>query len=134
MVYTGYGSDGEARSYCSYPSTDEITSQEMETILNAATQRVQDDTAKDDWDSLDSQWELVNLATSVCAGEYAVPRVSRIDKPSDRMRELEKMYQQFINTINSAPSADDNPAIFTIEAAYLSYPLNSSLDPYESVM
>ena len=134
MVYSGYGSDSGARSYCSYPSITEITANEMETILNAATQRVQDDTAKDDWDSSDAQWELVNLAADVLGGEYAVPRVSRIDRPSDRMRELEKMYQQLIKNINSAASADDNPALINIESQYLSYPLNPDVEDYESVL
>jgi hypothetical protein len=134
MVYSGYGSDSGARSYCSYPSITEISASEMETILNAATQRVQDDTAKDDWDSADTQWELVNMATDVLGGEYAVPRVSRIDRPSDRMRELEKMYQQLIKTINGAPSADDNPSIITIESTYNSYPLNPDVEDYESVL
>jgi hypothetical protein len=134
MTYSGYGSDSGARSYSSYPSLSEISANEMETILNAATQRVQDDTAKDDWDSSDAQWELVNMAADVLGGEYAVPRVSRIDRPSDRMRELEKMYQQLIKTINGAPSTEDNPAIITIESQYLSYPLNPDAEDYESVL
>jgi hypothetical protein len=134
MVYSGYGSDAGARSYSSYPSLSEISTNEMETILNAATQRVQDDTAKDDWDSSDAQWELVNMAADVLGGEYAVPRVSRIDRPSDRMRELEKMYLQLIKTINGAPSTEDNPSIITIESSYLSYPLNEDAEDYESLL
>ena len=54
MVYSGYGTDSGARSYCAYPSITEISSAEMEVLLNAATQRIQDDTAKSDWDSADN--------------------------------------------------------------------------------
>jgi hypothetical protein len=50
------------------------------------------------------------------------------------MRELEKMYQQLIKTINGAPSTEDNPAIITIESQYLSYPLNPDAEDYESVL
>jgi hypothetical protein len=134
MVYNGYGSDSGARSYSSYPSTDEVSDSEMQILLEAATQRVQDDTAKDDWDSGDTQWELVNLAASLFAGELAVPKVSRIDRPSDRVKELEKMYQTLIKTIVGNPFETENKAVFVTQSAYTTYPLNPDVEDYESVL
>lgn len=133
---TNYGTDAGARSFAGFPTVDEISVGMMTGLLEIGTQRVKDDTAKSDWDISNSQWNLVNLAAEIVAAKYSVLKLTSIDKPSDRIKDLEKIYDEIIQTINnSLPDlGEDNPSIQVFVADYQTFPLNPDAATYESVL
>lgn len=133
---TNYGTIAGARSYAGFPTTGEISDDMMTALLEIGTQRIKDDTAKNDWDSSNSQWNLVNLAAEIVAAKLSVLKLTSIDKPNDRIKDLERIYDEILATINNAlpDIGEDNPTKEIFEANYQSYPLNPDADPYTSVL
>lgn len=131
-----YGTDAGARSLCGHPTPEEISNPDMEALLLIGTQRVKDDTARTDWSAANSQWNLVNQAAEIVAAKFAVLRLTSIDKPSDRIRDLERLYDEIIQTINNAlpDPGETSPAFNMFVAAYQTYPLNPDATTYESVL
>lgn len=131
-----YGTDAGARSFCGHPTIEEITTPTMEALLLIGTQRVKDDTARSDWSAANSQWNLVNQAAEIVAAKFGVLKMTSIDKPNDRIRDLERLYDEVIQTINNAlpDSGETSPAFNMFVADYQTYPLNPDAATYESVL
>lgn len=125
-----YGDSSRVRQLAGNMSTTNLSAADVTQSIVYGDSMVNTFTAKDDWNSNDVEYGMIQTASEYFAASYCVKRLFTGDKSTvDRARALEEQAHMILGTLRKS-SAN---LIHVVSSSYRTYPLNESATPYRSM-